>query len=113
MVLRINNIIIIFHSETPHALQFCSIVFNNEFSSRLSVGSIMRLRAAAMKALSQDSKDKSTPIFQLARRFLYLSSYERDGTERKNSQSDKFPRQIEVDNQGISTSYQQNETRGK
>lgn len=88
-----------------------SIVFNNEFSSRLSVGSIMRLRAAAIKALSQDSKDKSTPIFQLARRFLYLSNYQRDGTERMNSQSEKYSRQIEAEDQGISTSYQQNETR--
>ncbi|XP_050938703.1 uncharacterized protein LOC103488587 isoform X4 [Cucumis melo] len=88
-----------------------SIVFNNEFSSRLSVGSIMRLRAAAIKALSQDSKDKSTPIFQLARKFLYLSNYQRDVKERMNSQSEKYPRQIEADDQGISSSYQQNETR--
>lgn len=73
----------------------------------------MRLRAAAIKALSQDSKDKSTPIFQLARRFLYLSNYQRDGTERMNSQSEKYSRQIEAEDQGISTSYQQNETRGR
>ncbi|XP_008445625.2 uncharacterized protein LOC103488587 isoform X5 [Cucumis melo] len=83
----------------------------SEFVTRLSVGSIMRLRAAAIKALSQDSKDKSTPIFQLARKFLYLSNYQRDVKERMNSQSEKYPRQIEADDQGISSSYQQNETR--
>ncbi|XP_022929839.1 sn1-specific diacylglycerol lipase beta isoform X1 [Cucurbita moschata] len=86
-----------------------SIVFNNEFSSRLSVGSILRLRAAAIKALSKDSKDKSTPVFELARRFLYVS--QKDGTERKNSQSEKYPREIQADDQRISTSYQQNESR--
>ncbi|XP_038884280.1 diacylglycerol lipase-beta isoform X3 [Benincasa hispida] len=90
-----------------------SIIANacSEFVTRLSVGSIMRLRSAAIKTLSQDSKDKSTPIFQLARRFLYLSNYQRDGTERTNSQSEKYPTQIEADDQGISTSFQQNETR--
>ncbi|KAH8517805.1 hypothetical protein H0E87_005645, partial [Populus deltoides] len=33
-----------------------SIVHNNEFSTRLSVGSLLRLRAAAIVALAQDSK---------------------------------------------------------
>lgn len=73
----------------------------------------MRLRAAAIKALSQDSKDKSTPIFQLARRFLYLSDCQKDGMEKKDSQPDKYPRCIEADDQGISSSYQQNETQGR
>lgn len=86
-------------------------MFNNEFSSRLSVGSILRLRAAAIKALSKDTKDKSTPVFELARRFLYVS--QKDGIERKNSQSEKYPREIQADDQGISTSYQQNESRGR
>ncbi|XP_022150370.1 sn1-specific diacylglycerol lipase beta isoform X2 [Momordica charantia] len=88
-----------------------SIVFSNEFSSRLSGGSVMRLRAAAIKALSQDSNDKSTQIFELARRFLYLNNQQRNGSEGKNSQSDKYARHIEADDLGISSSYQQNETR--
>ncbi|KAL2323814.1 hypothetical protein Fmac_022872 [Flemingia macrophylla] len=55
-----------------------SIVFGNEFSSRLSIGSIMRLRAAAITLLSQDPKADSAMIFRLAHRFLYISRYERN-----------------------------------
>ncbi|KAH9783869.1 Lipase 3 domain-containing protein [Citrus sinensis] len=47
-----------------------SIVYDNEFSARLSVRSIMRLRAAAIMALSQDTTADATMIFRLARRFL-------------------------------------------
>ncbi|CAN1732026.1 Diacylglycerol lipase-alpha [Linum perenne] len=50
-----------------------SIVHENEFSTRLSVGSIMRLRADAVMALSQHSKPDSTLIFKLARRFLLMN----------------------------------------
>lgn len=49
---------------------FCSIVYDNEFSARLSVRSIMRLRAAAIMALSQDTTADATMVFRLARRFL-------------------------------------------
>ncbi|KAF4390451.1 hypothetical protein G4B88_024457 [Cannabis sativa] len=58
-----------------------SIVLNNEFSSRLSVGSVLRLRAAALTALSQDSTTDTAMIFRLARRFLYVSNYERNSSE--------------------------------
>ncbi|KAM7280528.1 hypothetical protein ACFE04_007662 [Oxalis oulophora] len=56
-----------------------SIVLNNEFSSRLSVGSMLRLRAAAIMALSQDPKTDTALVFRLARRFLYVSKKYRSG----------------------------------
>ncbi|XP_077251936.1 uncharacterized protein LOC143891187 [Tasmannia lanceolata] len=49
-----------------------SIVYNDEFSSRLSVSSIIRLRAAAVTALSQDSSANSDMISKLARRILHI-----------------------------------------
>ncbi|KAL5542953.1 hypothetical protein UlMin_010663 [Ulmus minor] len=58
-----------------------SIVLNDEFSARLSVGSILRLRAAAIMALSQDSTADTAMIFRLARRFLDVSKYQRNRTE--------------------------------
>lgn len=67
---------------------FCSIVLNNEFSSRLSVGSILRLRAAAITALSQDSTTDTAMIFRLARRFLYVSQYQRNRTQVMEPASD-------------------------
>ncbi|KAK3204552.1 hypothetical protein Dsin_018598 [Dipteronia sinensis] len=50
-----------------------SIVYHNEFSARLSVGSILRLRASALMALSNDTKTETALIFRLARQFLYMS----------------------------------------
>lgn len=47
-----------------------SIVYQHEFSARLSVTSILRLRASALLALSSDSNTDSTAIYRLARRFL-------------------------------------------
>ncbi|XP_024027107.1 sn1-specific diacylglycerol lipase beta isoform X1 [Morus notabilis] len=67
-----------------------SIVLNNEFSSRLSVGSILRLRAAAITALSQDSTADTAMIFRLARRFLYVSQYQRNRTELMEPTSDVY-----------------------
>ncbi|XP_043724432.1 uncharacterized protein LOC122671340 isoform X2 [Telopea speciosissima] len=52
-----------------------SILYNDEFSSRLSVCSILRLRAAAITALSQDSAADSAMICNLARRVLYPNNY--------------------------------------
>ncbi|OVA19069.1 Lipase [Macleaya cordata] len=52
-----------------------SIVYNDEFSARLSVNSILRLRAAAITALSEDSAADSAMICKLARRVLQVSSY--------------------------------------
>ena len=57
-------------------------MYNNEFSSRLSVASMLRLRATALKALSQDATD-STIISKLARRFLFVSKCERSDIDEK------------------------------
>ncbi|CDY10147.1 BnaC05g03900D [Brassica napus] len=54
-----------------------SIVLDNEFSSRLSYGSIRRLQVAAIKVLSQDPKADTALIFRLARRFLSASKRHR------------------------------------
>ncbi|XP_013600074.1 PREDICTED: sn1-specific diacylglycerol lipase beta-like isoform X3 [Brassica oleracea var. oleracea] len=54
-----------------------SIVLDNEFSSRLSYGSIRRLQVAALKVLSQDPKADTALIFRLARRFLSASKRQR------------------------------------
>lgn len=69
---------------------FHSIVYDNEFSARLSFGSILRLRAAAITALSQDTKTDKATIFRLARRFLNLSVCQRSGTEVNNPASDVY-----------------------
>lgn len=50
-----------------------SIVYNDEFSARLSINSIVRLRAAAIAALSTNSSADSALISKLARRILNLS----------------------------------------
>lgn len=52
---------------------FCSIIHDNEFSTRLSVGSILRLRASAITALSENTQADTTLILRLARQFLYAS----------------------------------------
>ncbi|WOL02425.1 hypothetical protein Cni_G11144 [Canna indica] len=52
-----------------------TIVYNDEFSARLSVNSIFRLRAAAMNALSDDSLANLAMIQKLARRILHISKY--------------------------------------
>ncbi|XP_062109907.1 uncharacterized protein LOC133821780 isoform X2 [Humulus lupulus] len=76
-----------------------SIVLNNEFSSRLSVGSVLRLRAAALTALSQDSTTDTTMIFRLARRFLYVSNYERNSSEVVEPTSNGYSGTIRSENQ--------------
>ncbi|MED6130889.1 hypothetical protein PIB30_004749 [Stylosanthes scabra] len=58
-----------------------SIIYGVEFSSRLSIGSVMRLRAAAITSLSQDPKADSAMIFRLAHRFLNVSNYQRNKSE--------------------------------
>ncbi|XP_015887067.3 uncharacterized protein LOC107422170 isoform X2 [Ziziphus jujuba] len=55
-----------------------SIVFNNEFSARLSVRSVLQLRADAITALSKDSITDKAAIFRLAHRFLHVSKYQRN-----------------------------------
>ncbi|XP_010475297.1 PREDICTED: sn1-specific diacylglycerol lipase beta isoform X2 [Camelina sativa] len=63
-----------------------SIVLHNEFSSRLSYGSIRRLQVAAIKVLSQDPKADTALIFRLARRFLSASKHQRENVEEKTSE---------------------------
>lgn len=50
----------------------------------------MRLRAAAITALSQDTKTDKATIFQLAHQFLNLSERQRSGTEVNNPASDVY-----------------------
>lgn len=52
-----------------------SIIYNDEFSSRLSVTSMLRLRAAALAALAADSSTDSAMISKLARRLLQANKY--------------------------------------
>jgi hypothetical protein len=54
----------------------------------------MRLRAAAIKSLAQDPKADSAIIFRLARRFVYISQYER------NDQEAEHEAQRDIDNKG-------------
>ncbi|KAG7653214.1 Fungal lipase-like domain [Arabidopsis suecica] len=63
-----------------------SIVLDNEFSSRLSYGSIRRLQVAAIKVLSQDPKADTALIFRLARRFLSASKRQRENVEENTSE---------------------------
>lgn len=62
-----------------------SIVLDNEFSSRLSYGSIRRLQVAAIKVLSQDPKADTALIFRLARRFLSASKRQRHDVQEISS----------------------------
>ncbi|KAH0638217.1 hypothetical protein KY289_038132 [Solanum tuberosum] len=65
-----------------------SIVNNDEFSARLSVASIMRLQAAALKALSEDGTIDITTILKLAHHFTSLTVCQKsmnDGESSVNS----------------------------
>uniref|UniRef100_A0A0D9W6I3 Uncharacterized protein n=1 Tax=Leersia perrieri TaxID=77586 RepID=A0A0D9W6I3_9ORYZ len=86
-----------------------TIVCNDEFSSRLSINSILRLRSAAISALSDNSPADTAMIQKLARRILHVNKYHdsgRDGgvmedytdrgkmaTGRVASNEQQFPRQ--------------------
>ena len=52
-----------------------TIVNNDEFSSRLSINSILRLRSAAISTLSDNSPDDTAMIQKLARRILNANKY--------------------------------------
>lgn len=54
----------------------------------------MRLRAAAITSLARDPKADSAMIFKLARRFLYISEYQR------NKQDAEDEAQCEIHNKG-------------
>lgn len=85
---------------------FYSIVYDNEFSARLSVGSIMRLRASALMALSNDTKADSASIFRLARQFLYTCKDEVDKLKENDSSEYLSTTSSGKDNQGsVRTAY--------
>ncbi|XP_058008607.1 uncharacterized protein LOC131183002 [Hevea brasiliensis] len=75
-----------------------SIIHDNEFSARLSVGSILRLRAAAIMALSEDSKTDTAFIFRLACRFLYISKWQRGIEVKDPSELHSPPTTVEDQN---------------
>lgn len=58
-----------------------SIVCNDEFSSRLSINSILRLRSAAIRALSDNSPADTAMIQKLARRILNVNKYHDNGPD--------------------------------
>lgn len=66
---------------------FCllSIVYNDEFSARLSVRSIIRLRTAAITALSDDSTTDSDIIHKITRQILQVGNSQQ---KKKNHSSD-------------------------
>ncbi|XP_024008962.1 sn1-specific diacylglycerol lipase beta isoform X2 [Eutrema salsugineum] len=68
-----------------------SIVLDNEFSSRLSYGSIRRLQVAAIKVLSQDPKADTALVFRLARRFLSASKRQRQDVVQENTSGEATP----------------------
>ncbi|CAH2038815.1 unnamed protein product [Thlaspi arvense] len=68
-----------------------SIVLDNEFSSRLSYGSIRRLQVAAIKVLSQDPKADTALIFRLARRFLSASKRQQRQNVIEESSGEAIP----------------------
>ncbi|ESQ36341.1 hypothetical protein EUTSA_v10006938mg [Eutrema salsugineum] len=74
-----------------------SIVLDNEFSSRLSYGSIRRLQVAAIKVLSQDPKADTALVFRLARRFLSASKRQRQDVVQENTSGEATPSIIEQD----------------
>jgi hypothetical protein len=59
-------------------------VYNDEFSARLSMNSIMRLRAAAVRALSNDSSTNTSLLPNLVRRVVHIR---KDGTNSQNQLS--------------------------
>jgi hypothetical protein len=63
------------------ALFPCSIICNDEFSSRLSINSILRLRSAAISALSDNSPADTAMIQKLARRILHVNRYHDNGPD--------------------------------
>ncbi|KAL9264080.1 Diacylglycerol lipase-beta-like protein [Drosera capensis] len=57
-----------------------SIIHDSEFSAYLSINSVLRLRAAALMAVSQDSTTDSTMLYRLARLFLDVSKHQKGST---------------------------------
>ncbi|KAL0723883.1 hypothetical protein Bca4012_038482 [Brassica carinata] len=86
-----------------------SIVLDNEFSSRLSYGSIRRLQVAAIKVLSQDPKADTALIFRLARRFLSASKRHRQSDVQEQSTGEAIPSIVIVDDSQESLQKQEEE----
>lgn len=59
-----------------------TIIHNDEFSSRLSINSILRLRSAAINALSDNSPADTAMIQKLARRILNVNKYQGNAPDR-------------------------------
>ncbi|CAA6663976.1 unnamed protein product [Spirodela intermedia] len=68
-----------------------SVVYNDEFSARLSVNSIIRLRAAAMTALSENSSPDSAMIHKVVRRILQSNRAQGNGDNENVSSSSHQP----------------------
>lgn len=68
-----------------------SVVYNDEFSARLSVNSIIRLRAAAMTALSENSSADSAMIHKVVRRILHSNRPQGNGDNDNVSSSSHQP----------------------
>ncbi|KAI0528926.1 hypothetical protein KFK09_001470 [Dendrobium nobile] len=77
-----------------------TIVYNDEFSSRLSVNSILRLRAAAIQALSADASANSAVITKLAQKILNVRKHLVNGENHSSSSpsSDANPDTVENGN---------------
>ncbi|XP_020700108.1 uncharacterized protein LOC110112280 [Dendrobium catenatum] len=77
-----------------------TIVYNDEFSSRLSVNSILRLRAAAIQALSADASANSAVITKLAQKILNVRKHLVNGENHSSSSpsSDVNPQTVENGN---------------
>eukprot|EP00268_Persea_americana_P049393 TRINITY_DN5298_c0_g1_i10.p1 TRINITY_DN5298_c0_g1~~TRINITY_DN5298_c0_g1_i10.p1 ORF type:complete len:558 (-),score=72.12 TRINITY_DN5298_c0_g1_i10:365-2038(-) len=60
-----------------------SIVYCDEFSARLSVSSILRLRAAAIASLSQDTSANSAMVCKLAWRIFNVNKYHESRENRR------------------------------
>uniref|UniRef100_A0ACD5UCB8 Uncharacterized protein n=2 Tax=Avena sativa TaxID=4498 RepID=A0ACD5UCB8_AVESA len=58
-----------------------TIINNDEFSSRLSINSILRLRSAAINALKDNSPADTAMIQKLARRILNVNKYQDNGPD--------------------------------
>nr|XP_010930154.1 uncharacterized protein LOC105051408 isoform X2 [Elaeis guineensis] len=74
-----------------------TIVYNDEFSACLSVNSILRLRAAAITALSDNSSADSAMIQKLARRILHINKYHESGEHADASSPSYRPSTMRVE----------------
>ena len=59
-----------YFTEVVCVFGLCSVIYNDEFSSRLSVAALMRLRAAALQAVDADVNTPSALLPKLARNFF-------------------------------------------